>query len=194
MGKGSQQERGTQRGRGGKEMKEIPDPSTEKCVYWFHIDGTNHCNLRATKCIYKAGQTQITLGLAQLWEEWAFPAGFSVMSLACRTIESLYQELAEEGVLIKVKHVNLSDYTGKVPLFTANVVFDQTKPPATPPSLSPISSQDRVQELLHFEYLKPGMQIKSGPAGCSGPFTSAAEPRPCLQSWCLTPGTSTWKP
>ncbi|NXU39579.1 DRC11 protein, partial [Drymodes brunneopygia] len=36
----------------------------------------------------------------------------AVMSLACRTIDSLYQELAEEGLLIKVKNVNLSDYTG----------------------------------------------------------------------------------
>ncbi|NXA93355.1 DRC11 protein, partial [Melanocharis versteri] len=33
-------------------------------------------------------------------------------SLACRTVDSLYQELAEEGLLIKVKHVNLSDYIG----------------------------------------------------------------------------------
>ncbi|NXN88267.1 DRC11 protein, partial [Bombycilla garrulus] len=36
----------------------------------------------------------------------------SVMSLACRTIDSLYQELAEEGLLIQVKNVNLSDYIG----------------------------------------------------------------------------------
>ncbi|NXQ30743.1 DRC11 protein, partial [Alaudala cheleensis] len=35
-----------------------------------------------------------------------------MMSLACRTIDSLYQELAEEGLLIKVKNVNLSDYIG----------------------------------------------------------------------------------
>ncbi|NXJ26817.1 DRC11 protein, partial [Dicrurus megarhynchus] len=35
-----------------------------------------------------------------------------VMSLACRTIDSLYQELAEAGLLIKVKNVNLSDYLG----------------------------------------------------------------------------------
>ncbi|NWT55344.1 DRC11 protein, partial [Erythrocercus mccallii] len=35
-----------------------------------------------------------------------------VMSLACRTIDSLYQELAEEGLLIQVKNVNLSDYIG----------------------------------------------------------------------------------
>ncbi|NXA99196.1 DRC11 protein, partial [Cnemophilus loriae] len=35
-----------------------------------------------------------------------------LMSPACRTVDSLYQELAEEGLLVKVKHVNLSDYTG----------------------------------------------------------------------------------
>ncbi|NXU09315.1 DRC11 protein, partial [Pardalotus punctatus] len=35
-----------------------------------------------------------------------------MMSLACRTIESLYRELAEEGLLIKVKNVNISDYIG----------------------------------------------------------------------------------
>ncbi|NWW35546.1 DRC11 protein, partial [Panurus biarmicus] len=35
-----------------------------------------------------------------------------MMSLACRTIDSLYQELAEEGLIIKVKNVNLSDYIG----------------------------------------------------------------------------------
>ncbi|NXT67904.1 DRC11 protein, partial [Chaetops frenatus] len=35
-----------------------------------------------------------------------------MMSLACRTIDSLYQELAEEGLLIKVKNVNLSNYIG----------------------------------------------------------------------------------
>ncbi|NXE97081.1 DRC11 protein, partial [Menura novaehollandiae] len=35
-----------------------------------------------------------------------------MMSLACRTIDSLYQELAEEGLLVKVKTVNLSDYMG----------------------------------------------------------------------------------
>uniref|UniRef100_A0A8U8BCG0 ATPase AAA-type core domain-containing protein n=1 Tax=Geospiza parvula TaxID=87175 RepID=A0A8U8BCG0_GEOPR len=40
----------------------------------------------------------------------------SVMSLACRTIDSLYQQLAEERLLIQVKNVNLSDYMGKVPL------------------------------------------------------------------------------
>ncbi|NWR03023.1 DRC11 protein, partial [Paradoxornis webbianus] len=36
----------------------------------------------------------------------------AMMSLACRTIDSLYQELAEEGLLIEVKHVHLSDYIG----------------------------------------------------------------------------------
>ncbi|NXB76694.1 DRC11 protein, partial [Donacobius atricapilla] len=36
----------------------------------------------------------------------------AMMSLACRTIDSLYQELAEEGLLIKVQNVNLSDYIG----------------------------------------------------------------------------------
>ncbi|NXH49973.1 DRC11 protein, partial [Dicaeum eximium] len=35
-----------------------------------------------------------------------------LMSLACRTIDSLYQELAKERLLIKVKNVNLSDYIG----------------------------------------------------------------------------------
>ncbi|NXO42939.1 DRC11 protein, partial [Locustella ochotensis] len=35
-----------------------------------------------------------------------------MMSLACRTIDSLYQELAEERLLIQVKNVNLSDYIG----------------------------------------------------------------------------------
>ncbi|NXX33363.1 DRC11 protein, partial [Nicator chloris] len=35
-----------------------------------------------------------------------------VMSPACRSVESLYQELAEDRVLIKVKNVNLSDYMG----------------------------------------------------------------------------------
>ncbi|NWT15565.1 DRC11 protein, partial [Vireo altiloquus] len=35
-----------------------------------------------------------------------------MMSLACRTIDSLYQELAEAGFLVKVKTVNLSDYFG----------------------------------------------------------------------------------
>ncbi|NXE68079.1 DRC11 protein, partial [Calcarius ornatus] len=35
-----------------------------------------------------------------------------MMSLACRTIDSLYQQLAEEGLLIQVKNVNLSDYMG----------------------------------------------------------------------------------
>ncbi|NXY74934.1 DRC11 protein, partial [Glareola pratincola] len=37
----------------------------------------------------------------------------AMMSLAHRTIESLYEELAEEGLLIKAKTVNLSDYVGK---------------------------------------------------------------------------------
>ncbi|NWU85773.1 DRC11 protein, partial [Onychorhynchus coronatus] len=36
----------------------------------------------------------------------------AMMSLACRTIDSLYQELAEGGVLIKARAVNLSDYIG----------------------------------------------------------------------------------
>ncbi|NXC24986.1 DRC11 protein, partial [Campylorhamphus procurvoides] len=39
-------------------------------------------------------------------------SGRRVMSLACRTIDSLYQELAEGGLLIKAKAVNLSDYIG----------------------------------------------------------------------------------
>ncbi|NXR76364.1 DRC11 protein, partial [Pycnonotus jocosus] len=33
-------------------------------------------------------------------------------SLACRSIDSLYQELAEEGLIIQVRSVNLSDYIG----------------------------------------------------------------------------------
>ncbi|NXQ13570.1 DRC11 protein, partial [Peucedramus taeniatus] len=36
----------------------------------------------------------------------------NLMSLACRTIDSLYQELAEKGLLVQVKNVNLSDYIG----------------------------------------------------------------------------------
>uniref|UniRef100_A0A8V0YFU9 IQ motif containing with AAA domain 1 n=1 Tax=Gallus gallus TaxID=9031 RepID=A0A8V0YFU9_CHICK len=36
-----------------------------------------------------------------------------MVSLAHRTIDSLYRELAEEGVLIKAKPVNLSDYVGE---------------------------------------------------------------------------------
>ncbi|NWR49248.1 DRC11 protein, partial [Regulus satrapa] len=36
----------------------------------------------------------------------------ATMSLASRTIDSLYQQLAEEGLLIPVKNVNLSDYIG----------------------------------------------------------------------------------
>ncbi|NXN34261.1 DRC11 protein, partial [Nycticryphes semicollaris] len=36
-----------------------------------------------------------------------------MMSLAHRTIDSLYRELVEEGLLIKAKTVNLSDYVGK---------------------------------------------------------------------------------
>lgn len=36
------------------------------------------------------------------------------MSLVHRTIDSLYKELVEEGLLIKAKTVNLSDYVGKV--------------------------------------------------------------------------------
>ncbi|NWY64870.1 DRC11 protein, partial [Erithacus rubecula] len=39
-------------------------------------------------------------------------ASWEMMSLACRTIDSLFQELAEEGLLIQVKNVNLSDYIG----------------------------------------------------------------------------------
>ncbi|NXG93162.1 DRC11 protein, partial [Stercorarius parasiticus] len=38
---------------------------------------------------------------------------FSLMSLAHRTIDSLYKELVEGGLLIKAKTVNLSDYVGK---------------------------------------------------------------------------------
>lgn len=165
--------------------KEIPHHSTGNCAHWFHIDGTNHCYLRATKCICKAGQTQVTLRLAQFWEDWAFPDCSWLMSLACRTIDSLFQELAEEGLLIPVKNVNLSDYIGKVPLLQQTWCL--IKPPAIPPSLTPVSSQGWLQESLHFEYLKPGMQIQSESAGCSGPFTSPPEPRSCLQSWYLTP-------
>ncbi|KFP01795.1 IQ and AAA domain-containing protein 1, partial [Calypte anna] len=41
--------------------------------------------------------------------------GFSltiIMSLVCRTIDSLYEELAKEGLLMKAKTVNISDYVG----------------------------------------------------------------------------------
>ncbi|NWV62649.1 DRC11 protein, partial [Malurus elegans] len=34
------------------------------------------------------------------------------ISLACRTIDDLYQQLAEDGLLIKVRNVNLSDFIG----------------------------------------------------------------------------------
>ncbi|NXO75396.1 DRC11 protein, partial [Sitta europaea] len=50
---------------------------------------------------------------AAAWENrGAISVPCPVMSLACRTIDSLYQELAEEGLLIQVKNVNLSDYIG----------------------------------------------------------------------------------
>ncbi|NXE01385.1 DRC11 protein, partial [Chaetorhynchus papuensis] len=54
----------------------------------------------------KGGQSQFPARV-QWWSVQT-----SVMSLACRTIDSLYQELAEAGLLIKVKNVNLSDYIG----------------------------------------------------------------------------------
>jgi len=37
-----------------------------------------------------------------------------MMSLVRRTIDSLYEELVEEGLLIKARTVNLTDYVGKV--------------------------------------------------------------------------------
>lgn len=80
------------------------------------------------------------------------------MSLACRTIDSLYQQLAEERLLIQVKNVNLSDYMGKVPL--SQQTWCWIKPPAIPPSLTPISVRTEFRS-LHFEYLRPGMQIKA---------------------------------
>ncbi|NXI66478.1 DRC11 protein, partial [Anseranas semipalmata] len=40
-------------------------------------------------------------------------SGNLMMSLVCRTIDSLYKELVEEGVLIKAKTVNLADYVGE---------------------------------------------------------------------------------
>ncbi|NXX47473.1 DRC11 protein, partial [Tricholaema leucomelas] len=43
---------------------------------------------------------------AAIWEK-------SIMSLIHRTIDSLYRELVEKGLLIKAKTVNLSDYVGK---------------------------------------------------------------------------------
>ncbi|NXE40661.1 DRC11 protein, partial [Ptilorrhoa leucosticta] len=50
---------------------------------------------------------------AASWEKGgAVSVPCPAMSLACRTIDSLYQELAEAGLLIKVKNVNLSDYIG----------------------------------------------------------------------------------
>ncbi|NXY08275.1 DRC11 protein, partial [Pteruthius melanotis] len=50
---------------------------------------------------------------AESWENTgAVSIPCPVISPACRTIDSLYQELAEAGLLIKVKNVNLSDYIG----------------------------------------------------------------------------------
>ncbi|NXM77574.1 DRC11 protein, partial [Serilophus lunatus] len=57
----------------------------------------------------------------------------AVMSLAHRTIDSLYQELAEEGLLIKAKAVNLSDYIGHDGCLRNNLRGTGAQPlPSTP--------------------------------------------------------------
>lgn len=64
------------------------------------------------------------------------------MSLAHRTIDSLYKELVEEGLLIKAKTVNLSDYIGKVHILQLILGLVSPNLPAIQYSLTPISSQE----------------------------------------------------
>ncbi|NXO07276.1 DRC11 protein, partial [Oriolus oriolus] len=69
-----------------------------------------------------------------------------MMSLACRTIDSLYQELAEAGLLIKVKNVNLSDYVG---------YYDCLRNIPPPPGLQPMPSIPEVKQLVTLYGILP---------------------------------------
>ncbi|NXH85432.1 DRC11 protein, partial [Edolisoma coerulescens] len=69
-----------------------------------------------------------------------------VMSLACRTIDSLYQELAEAGLLIKVKNVNLSDYFG---------YYDCLRNIPCQPGVQPMPSIPEVRQLVALYGILP---------------------------------------
>ncbi|NXI82050.1 DRC11 protein, partial [Rhipidura dahli] len=69
-----------------------------------------------------------------------------VMSLACRTIDSLYQELAEAGLLIKVKNVNLSDYIG---------YYDCLRNIPRPAGAQPMPSIPEVRQLVTLYGILP---------------------------------------
>ncbi|NXS87342.1 DRC11 protein, partial [Erpornis zantholeuca] len=76
---------------------------------------------------------------------------FSSPFLACRTIDSLYQELAEAGFLIKVKNVNLSDYMG---------YYDCLRNIPCQPGLQPMPSIPEVKQLVTLYGILPlGSQI-----------------------------------
>ncbi|NXC58242.1 DRC11 protein, partial [Aleadryas rufinucha] len=69
-----------------------------------------------------------------------------MMSLACRTIDSLYQELAEAGLLIKVKNVNLSDYVG---------YYDCLRNIPRQPDAQPVPSIPEVRQLVTLYGILP---------------------------------------
>ncbi|NXQ61563.1 DRC11 protein, partial [Anthoscopus minutus] len=69
-----------------------------------------------------------------------------MMSPACRTIDSLFQELAEEGLLIQVKHVNLSDYFG---------YYDALRHLARTKGAQPMPSIPEVRQLVALYGILP---------------------------------------
>ncbi|NWW14405.1 DRC11 protein, partial [Oreocharis arfaki] len=84
---------------------------------------------------------------AASWEKGgAVSVPCPVMSLACRTIDSLYQELAEAGLLIKVKNVNLSDYFG---------YYDCLRNIPCQPGAQPMPSIPEVRQLVALYGILP---------------------------------------
>ncbi|NWI94468.1 DRC11 protein, partial [Pitta sordida] len=101
-----------------------------------HVDGEK---IGTKKKGGKGGKVRATRG--RIW----------VMSLACRTIDSLYQELAEEGLLIKAKTVNLSNYIGQ-DSFVRNVLRG--------PAAQPLPSPRDVRQLVALYGILPlGSQV-----------------------------------
>ncbi|NWI58325.1 DRC11 protein, partial [Calyptomena viridis] len=92
-----------------------------------------------------------------------------MMSLAHRTIDSLYQQLAEEGLLIKAKAVNLSDYIGHNSCLWNTLRGTAAQPLPSPPNVRqfvalygilPLGSQ-----MVHENAPLVKSMLLAGPAG-----------------------------
>ncbi|NXM04759.1 DRC11 protein, partial [Tyrannus savana] len=93
----------------------------------------------------------------------------SMMPLACRTIDSLYQELAEGGLLIKAQAVNLSDYIGNYDCLRSSLRRTGAQPLPSAPDVRQLVALYGIlplgSQMVHENAPLVKSMLLAGPAG-----------------------------